>query len=305
MDTNDLQKIMNRFDQTMNRFDRIEELLNRRGSKQPVDRESSRDLLRERVDTVETLFWRIINSPRDLRKNSYKFPKCLLEGIFEVPNEAMVYSVLVNQAATRKAFKTRGEGDPRGASPHDLVRAAIDKSNLIILPISDTSLDSFSTTVAAFSPGEAIRVAKTTAKLPVAFLGWTTTSRAISKKGLNGIMLPVLSDPCGIRKWDGDEEEELGQVEELLALRQKSYEESYEEEPSKPEEVRPVRERKVWTLNLGLGDEEDEEPDELPPTEETLLDTEESDGDREERLDLERAKKPSSKLNITVRRTKQ
>ncbi len=221
------------------RFNRLEELIlaKKASRSEKPTQESSRNLIRPRIETIETFFWKMINSPRAVRRDTYKFPRVLIEHPTKPPLQGMVLSVLINQIAMRKVFKLQGEGDPRGASAREKARLAVEASNLVVLAVRDTSLESFSETLVAFSPGEALRIAKSTAPIPREFVGWTTKDRALSQRGPAGLIQPP-DDPCFARDWGHDApEEDFGDdVPEIAA-----------EAPV--EDVEP-KERKPWKFEL-------------------------------------------------------
>lgn len=187
------------------KLDRIIELLDKRkpGAKSFITKAGdSTDFTRQRVDVIETLFWDIVNAPRSKKQDAYKVPRVLL-GDRDQPNiEAVVCSVLLNQASLRKVFKVIGIGDSHRESPLDRARRAVAASNLVILPMGRLRLGAFKETDVALSPGEARRLARVDCDLPDP-KGWTTASRAASFEGPFG-HVKAPADPCGARVWPGD-----------------------------------------------------------------------------------------------------
>lgn len=176
---------------------------NRRNTKSLRD-DPRQDLTRDRVAELERIFWSIVNSPRDKRRDSYRFPRVLIEHPTKPPIEAVLVSVLINQASLRKVFKLRGLGDPTGDTPADCARRLLERTNLVQLALYKTILDTHSSTMIACSPGEARRIAQKglVASLPVP-LGWTCLERAQAREGPSGRIEPP-KDSCGVRKWGAD-----------------------------------------------------------------------------------------------------
>jgi hypothetical protein len=199
------------------RLDRIEALLSTRKAGRKAGVVDPRtDLTRVRVDTLESLFWKIVNSPRAKKSTAYRVPEALL-GIDGTPNiEAVVLSVLLNQASLRKVFRTSGLGDSHKETPLDRARRALVASNLVVLPISKLRLGAYVETQLAVSPGEVERKGREVdCGEPV---GWTTTSRAVRVKSREGEWIDPPADPCGVRVWPGVslELEEDDETEDLL-----------------------------------------------------------------------------------------
>lgn len=203
------------------RLDRIEALLSTRKAGRKAGVVDPRtDLTRVRVDTLESLFWRIVNAPRSKKAQAYRVPESLL-GIDGTPNiEAVVLSVLLNQASLRKVFRTAGLGDSHKETPLDRARRALVASNLVVLPISKLRLGAYVETQLAVSPGEVERKGREVdCGDPV---GWTTTSRAVRVKSREGEWIDPPADPCGVRVWPGvsvvleDEHEQDDETEDLL-----------------------------------------------------------------------------------------
>ena len=193
-------------------LDRIEEMLvellafqhTRKPGRKPGIAPQGTNIIRERVECLETLFWKIVNSPRGKKKEAYRVPACLL-GDRDAPNiEAVVMSVLLNQASLRKVFRTAAPGDSSRESPLDRARRAVEASNLVLLPMGRLRIGAtMSDTMVAISPGEARRQARVTVDLPES-KGWTTPERAEGFEGMTGYV-EAPEDPCGARAWPGDD----------------------------------------------------------------------------------------------------
>lgn len=204
------------------RLERIEALLKtKKPGRKPAVVDERTDLTRERVDTLETLFWKIVNAPRAKKADAYRVPQALL-GERDEPNiEAVVASVLLNQASLRKVFRTAGLGDSKAETPLDRARRTLAASNLYVVPMSRLRLGAYVETTVAVSPGELARKGRGDFDLP-APVGWTTTSRAEGFEGMEGFVEPP-EDPCGARVWPGgSKEDDQEQDVPAPSLKQKS-----------------------------------------------------------------------------------
>lgn len=179
----------------------------RRTSRPPVV-DPTVDLTRERVEVIEDVFWTIVNAPFTKKRDSYKVPKSILRDHFHPSMEAVVESVLLNQAALRKAFRTIGKGDSAGERPVDRARRALQQSNLVVMTMRQTVLDMKDTQV-VFSPGEANRQRKLNQPEVTSWPGWTTTKRAVATPNPTGGFFDIPDDPCGQRVWPEDEAGEV------------------------------------------------------------------------------------------------
>ena len=173
--------------------------------------ETKPTLHRERVAELERIFWKLVNSTPEKRRDSYRFPKALVEKLGQPTLEAVVVSVLVNQASLRKIFQVRGPEDPRHENAATCVRRILRNANLMELSLQDTTLPSESETMIALSPGEASRRAKSYVELPASWPGWSCAERAKPVRNPFAVgMLEVPEDPCGARDWSvGENEPEL------------------------------------------------------------------------------------------------
>lgn len=179
------------------RFDRIERML----EKSPKRRGQAATLI-DQVETVEALFWKIVNTPKKTRVDVYHTPGYLIESIVQNHTEAVVFSVLVNQAALRKAFKPTSAADP---SAKDAAVNAVKKSNLFVLPVRDTLFSSEGPTQIVMSPGEALRSVSDASLLPAVWRGWTFQGeRGVTRKAHDGTTeLEPAFDPSNKRDWRG------------------------------------------------------------------------------------------------------
>lgn len=217
---NQIDKLRIQMDRIENKIDTlIAGLSSRKSSSRsttaPDTGDPRRDLTQERVTELERLFWVIVNSSRDVREKSYRFPASLLGRDIKPNIQGVILSVLVNQASLRKCFKARGLGDLRNESPADCAKRLLAETNLVVLPLSQTQIGAEKATLVAFSPGEAERVALSGTRIPAEFKGWSCVERAKGRQGPVGY-IPAPQDPCGARVW-GDvtlEEEIEDEIEE-------------------------------------------------------------------------------------------
>jgi hypothetical protein len=162
------------------------------------------DLTRERVEMLETLFWKIINAPKKKKIDIYRVPALFLEGRGEPPIEAVVASVLCNQASLRRVFSLVGVGDVQKESPLDRARRALALSNLVVREVSQLKGGGYGkSTNVAMSPGEAKRLVNER-NAHFEPLGWTTKSRAVGYDDPTEGWVDANPDTCGVRVWPVD-----------------------------------------------------------------------------------------------------
>jgi hypothetical protein len=201
---------------TDEKLDRILEILEALGTRKAGPKPAKvdgQDLTRERVETLETIFWKIVNAPRKKKRDIYRVPALLIEGRNEPRIEAVVASVLCNQASLRKVFTLIGVGDTQKETPLDRARRALAQSNLLVRAQSQIRGGSYGKeTAIALSPGEAIRLTQErldnhTPK------GWTTGARAEGFDDIDG-RVDAPEDPCGQRVWSSDVIEAASEINE-------------------------------------------------------------------------------------------
>ena len=200
------------FDRLEAKIDRLLSLLEKPARRAPIHNPLV-DLLEQRVTEIERLFWNLVNSPLDKRRDSLRFPKALLGSDLRANIQGVVVSTLINQASLRKCFRIKGQGDSVNDSPAAIARRVLDQTNLILVPFTHTRLESTSPTLVALSPGDAERVANR-GSVPAEFKGWSCVERAKGRQGPVGY-IPAPEDPCGARVWgDVALEEEIEEEEE-------------------------------------------------------------------------------------------
>jgi len=214
------------FDRLEAKIDRLLSLLEKPARKAPIHNPLV-DLLQQRVTEIERLFWNLVNSPLDKRRDSLRFPKALLGSDLRANIQGVVVSTLINQASLRKCFRIKGQGDSVNDSQAAIARRVLDQTNLILVPFTHTRLDSTSPTLVALSPGEAERVANR-GSVPAEFKGWSCVERAKGRQGPVGY-IPAPEDPCGARVWDL-----LAELEEEIEEEIEELEEIEEEEAPSP-----------------------------------------------------------------------
>lgn len=166
------------------------------------------NLQQVRVREIERIFWKLVNSSPLKRRESYRFPRCLVESAGKPAFEGVVVSVLINQASLRKCFRAKGRNDPKGETAAQCARRVLDSSNLFLVAAKNLRTGSDADTLVALSPGEAERSVKSCVELPGEWPGWTCEDRAepVPNPFAPG-NVEVPEDPSGVRHWPGDGQE--------------------------------------------------------------------------------------------------
>lgn len=189
------------------RLERIETLLNRlldgtatRRHASVVDLDTSpQSLHRERVAEIERLFWKIHQRPAGIRREQFNFSACLIEEPRDPYIQAVPLSTLVNQASLRKSFRKRGPEDPAKETPAERARRILKDANLVVTPLSGTTLGSSAGTLVALSPAQALASLSDPSILPPVWTGWTCKERGEAKPvaGAAGITHVAPLAECG------------------------------------------------------------------------------------------------------------
>lgn len=159
-------------------------------------------LHKRRVATVEDLFIKMIDTPLRKRRDVYRFPKPLLERPDQPTIQGMLMSVLLNHAALRKTFApVAGEA---GKTAAQIAEEALKDSNLCVVRMCHTTLQSINNTFVVLSPAAVQQFVRDRSLWPKEWRGWSCEARVgITNSGVGPLDPP--DDPSGVRVWEGDE----------------------------------------------------------------------------------------------------
>jgi hypothetical protein len=155
-------------------------------------------LLKTRVAELERVFIRLASATRLQRLERYKFPRYLVERPGQAPLEAVLASVLINQASIRKIFRpvsAEGESDK---TPAQIAKETLAESTLLVVPAHKTTLESDSQALVALSPAGALASVSDRSLLPSVWRGWTCDERVSPAESGVGVAVRPLVDPCAV-----------------------------------------------------------------------------------------------------------
>lgn len=240
---------------------------------------SDSEIHRQRVEALETLFFKLHQRTTGARREQLNYGVALLEGRLDPYIQAVPVATLVNQASMRKIFRKVAKGESSKVSPVEVARNVLADSNLVVMSLKETNLKTDSAVLVAFSPAQALLVAKHPENLPQRWKGWTTDERGAAKPtvGNDGKALFVdpIEDVSGARVWDAGDllektlEEQLGPIFEQEQIKGSPTKITSAEEKRKlweapePEKPRAVFDKSAWSdfADDGGNSSEDEFPD--------------------------------------------